>query len=149
LIHKIGTKAFAKRIKLIAMKVVSQHQNGFLPERLIFKTLLMNNEMLHLAKASGEDYTFLKLDAIKAFDSIEWDYLIQILEHIEFPDYTLSFVKAILGTASSRLIINGRRSEAFKISRSVRPGCLLSPCLFLLGLELLDHMNRAGLKSVG
>jgi hypothetical protein len=75
--YKIATKAFAERIKKIAMKVISQHQSGFLLGRSIHRTLLMNNEMVYREKASEEDFIFMKLDAIKAFDSVEWDFLIK------------------------------------------------------------------------
>lgn len=38
------------------------------------------NEVLHKAKALGKDFMVLKLNAIKAFNCMSWEFLVLLLE---------------------------------------------------------------------
>jgi hypothetical protein len=82
----------------------------------------------------------MKADIIKAFVSVKWICLLRILRHLGFGENFVSYVKANLFSANSCVIINGRKSRSFKISRLVCQGCPLSPLLFLFVMDLFDHM---------
>lgn len=54
------------------------------------------------------------------------------------------FLKASFHSASSLIILNGRPTTSFRLKRSVRQGCPLSPLLFNLAFDALSLMlNRA------
>lgn len=41
---------------------------------------MLLNKLLHRTEQSGLQFMLLKLDVIKAFDKLEWGFLIQLLE---------------------------------------------------------------------
>jgi hypothetical protein len=63
-----------------------------------------------------------KLDIKKAFDSVRWDYLMDMLEHLGFPPTFRDWVSALLASASSRFLFNGLVGDPIKHRRDLRQG---------------------------
>jgi hypothetical protein len=89
----------------------------------------------------------LKLDVVKAFDMLEWPFLISLLETIGFGPNFVRFIKASQRSARSALRINGRMTEYFQNACSVRQGCPLSPLLFILAIDALSRMLTREVES--
>jgi retron-type reverse transcriptase len=87
--YKICAKAYQIQITSIAQRLFSTHQSGFLPGRSIHWTLMMTNEMVYHAKLKELNYILMKADVIKAYNSIEWAYLLAILKEANFPVFYL------------------------------------------------------------
>jgi hypothetical protein len=49
-------------------------------------------------------------------------------------------VVALLGTASSRVLVNGQPTQGIKHARALRQGNPLSPLLFILAIDPLQHI---------
>jgi len=49
----------------------------------------------------------IKLDISKAFDSVRWDYILSLLQHMGFPARWRNWLAAIFSTASSQVLLNG------------------------------------------
>jgi hypothetical protein len=101
--YKIGAKVFANRISSIAQQLISHHQSGFLHSSSIHCSLWMTSKMIYLAQCSDLEYIFMKADIMKAFDSIEWECLLAVLEKSNFSGYFLKYLKAIVGSANSKI----------------------------------------------
>ncbi|KAL3678559.1 hypothetical protein R1sor_021515 [Riccia sorocarpa] len=97
----------------------------------------MCNEAIHEARTLGKDYILLQLDFRKAFDSVNWRFLRETLKAYNFGETFQNYIKAILVTAASAILINGRRSRPVNVTRSVWQGCPLSPLLFILVTQTL------------
>ena len=82
----------------------------------------------------------LKLDFEKVFDSIELEAIFLMLQTLGFPQMFISWVKSILQTGTSAVLVNGVPGRNFKCRRGVRQGDPLSPLLFVLGAELLQFV---------
>lgn len=62
----------------------------------------------------------LNLDVWKAFDRLEWPFLLAIVEKSGMSGVLTSILKANFHSASSLIILNGRPTRPFRLARSVR-----------------------------
>ncbi len=91
----------------------------------------------------------LKLDIHKAFETLEWDFLFQVLNNFGFSTQFSSWIRTLLDSARLSVIINGSPHGFFSCLRGVRQGDPLSPLLFCLAEEALSrgilHLRSTGL----
>ena len=90
------------------------------------------------------------LDFRKAFDTIEWNYLLSALKLFNFGSDIQRWIEAIYHNVSSCVLNNGHASPFFQLHRGVRQGCPLSGLLFVIGIELLARalQNDKSIKGV-
>lgn len=94
LIYKLVAKAYQLRLTAVLQRFISEDQSAFIKGRTIHHSLFLTNEVLHEASIQDEDYMYLKLDIVKAFDKIEWPFLLAILRKFGFGPTFLKFVSA-------------------------------------------------------
>jgi hypothetical protein len=70
--------------------------------------------------------------------SIEHSTILLILLHMGFDEMFIKWIKLILESSSSSILVNGVPGAEFKCRRGVRHGDPLSPLLFVSGAELLQ-----------
>lgn len=139
-VYKIGAKAIQRRLSPILQRIITPQQSAFLPGRNIHHALLLMGEMLHQAKISGEEHILLKLDVCKAFDTLEWPFILATIERAGMNGILSGFLKAGFSSASSHIILNGRPTSAIRLGRSVRQGCPISLLIFILAFDNLSLM---------
>lgn len=74
----------------------------------------------------------LKIDIKKAFDAIDWNFLLQILKAFGFNSIFFHCVQVILESAKLSFSVNGHDVDHFPCKRGVHQGDPLSPLLFAL-----------------
>lgn len=89
----------------------------------------------------------MKLDIRKAFDSLEWGFLFAVLAKFGFGPRFINYVKATTVGAASSVLLNGRFTAPFPISRSIRQGCPLSALLFVIIMDVLSNMITAAVAD--
>lgn len=104
--------------------------------------------MLHQAALSGDEYILLKLDVVKAFDKLEWPFLLAVIEKMGMGGVLSGFLKAGFTSAASAIVLNGIPTASFALKRSVRQGCPLSPLMFIMVFDVLSlHLQEAIAKK--
>ena len=147
-LYKILTKVLANRIKRVLDKVISKSQNAFVEGRQILDAVLIANEIVDSTLRRKECGLICKLDIEKAYDSISWEFLFQVMGKMGFGDRWMSWIKWCISTASFSVLVNGSPTGFFPSSRGLRQGDPLSPYLFVIGMETLSRLlNRANVGN--
>jgi Reverse transcriptase (RNA-dependent DNA polymerase) len=56
---------------------------------------------------------FFKIDFLKAFDTLSWEYIIEVLDAKGFPKLWITWINNLLISTTSHIKINGTRGEYF------------------------------------
>ena len=92
----------------------------------------------------SKGFVGLKLDFQKAYDRLEWPFLIQILKNFGFHQKFINLIYQCISTLSFTFLLNGGKGRSINPLRGLRQGDLLSPYLFIIGSEVLARMiNRS------
>lgn len=123
---KILAKILAITPEKVLPTVIHEDQTGFMKNRQLFHNL-------RRLFTSGAFF----LDAEKAFDRVEWDYLFSALSKFGFGAIFISWIGLLYVSPLASVHTNNLRSGHFPLTRSTRLGYPLSPMLFALAIESL------------
>ncbi|GJV76117.1 reverse transcriptase domain, reverse transcriptase zinc-binding domain protein [Tanacetum coccineum] len=136
--YKIIAKILAERVKKVVGNVVGEVQNAFIKGRFILDGVLIANETVdHLKKNRSKGLIF-KVDFEKAYDSLNWRFLIDIMKKMRFGDRWCKWVDSCLRSSTMSILVNGSPTNEFCLERGVRQGDPLSHFLFILAAEGLN-----------
>lgn len=76
LIPKLIAKVLSNRLRLKLPELISSNQTAFVHGRQISENFVTTQELLSHVAHSGKPVVFAKIDFRKAFDSLNWDFLI-------------------------------------------------------------------------
>ena len=94
------------------------------------------------------------LDFRKAFDSIEWPFMMKTLDYFNFGNDIKHWIKIFYTNTENAVQNNGFITSWFQPSKEVRQGCPLSPYFLILSAEVLSKKirqdsNVRGIKIFG
>jgi hypothetical protein len=97
--------------------------------------VLVINEIVDFAKKSNEECLILKVDFEKAYDSVDWGFLVYMMRRLGFCGKWIEWMKACVCGGSMSILVNGSPTEEINIQRGLKQGDPLAPFLFLVVAE--------------
>jgi len=137
-LYKILAKVLENRLRLVVDKVISESQSVFVKDRQILDGVLITNEVVDEARKLKKELLLFKVDFEKAYDSVNWKYLDEVMSRMSFLVLWWKWIKECVSTATTSVLVNGSPTEEFPLERALRQGDPLSPFLFLLVAEGLN-----------
>jgi mannosylglycoprotein endo-beta-mannosidase len=119
-ISKLIAKGLANHLAPFMPTIVMPNQSVFIHGRQIhenFRAVQLTCQWLH---ARHHPTMLLKVDLAKAFDIVAWSFLLEVLTHIGFPHRWREWISALLGTASTKVLVNGRLRRHICHARGLR-----------------------------
>jgi hypothetical protein len=117
-------------------------QSAFLKGRSIHDNTILAHEVFHFMKhkRGNGGLMALKLDIEKAFDSMEWNFLLKIFSLLGFNSTWINWFSQCLTTSSFSILLDESPYGKFAPFRGLRQEDPLSHFLFILGYEILSRI---------
>lgn len=114
---KIITKIIADRLASILPFLISMEQKGFVKGRNIKDGICLTSEAINLLNSkyfSGN--VALKIDISKAFDTLDWSFIIKTLNCFGFNSIFCQWIKVVMYSAHLSIGFNGKLVGYFQCS---------------------------------
>ena len=131
---KILGRVLANHLQLVISDLIGPKQNYAVKGRSIQDNLHLVRQILEGIEDDTE-VELINLDQSKVCDRVDNWFLAAVLETAGFEPEFRKWISMLYHNPQAVVQVNGRRSRAFAIERSVRQGCPLSPLLYVLALE--------------
>jgi len=116
---KLIAKILANRLAGRLDQLVYPNQSAFIKGRFIQHNFMLVQQTARHLHQQKQARLLLKLDITKAFDSVSWPFLLEVLRNLGFGQIWCDIISGLLSSSSTQVLLNGS------------PGywCILSPCI--------------------
>lgn len=115
--YQILATVLSRRLETVIPKITDPDQTGFIPGRQSFYNMRLLFNVLYSSHSARQVKVVLSLDAEKAFDRVEWDYLFLVLDKFGFGLSFTSWVKLLYTSPTTSVRTNYIRSDYFRLRR--------------------------------
>ena len=136
-VSKIAAKILTTRLQQEISALIDLNQTGFLKGRTIAENFVYAAELLQVCHKRKVPTLVLKLDFAKAFDTVNWQGLLRVMEARGFAPQWNNRVLQLLQTSHTAVLVNGCPGPWINCKRGLRQGDPLSLYMFLLIADVL------------
>ncbi|XP_042003863.1 uncharacterized protein LOC121752841 [Salvia splendens] len=114
-VYKAITKIISKRMESLLPKLVNQAQSAFVSGRSIMDNIHLETELMRFYdRAGGVPRCTIKIDLRKAYYTINWEFLEDVLLGLNFHSIFIERIMECVTCPSSSIIMNGSAHGFFK-----------------------------------
>lgn len=105
---KIITKVLANRMSKVINLLVDNTQSGFIKNRFILENVALAQEVISVIHNNKSEGIMLKIDFEKAYDKVNWSFLLELLRARGFSSRWIGWISNCLKTSISTVLVNGK-----------------------------------------
>ena len=108
------------------------------------------NVVHHINKLKNKNHMIISMDAEKAFDNIQHQFMIKTVQKVGIEGIYLNIIEAIHDKPTANIILNSEILKAFPLRSGKRQGCPLTPLLFniILGVLATAFREQKEIKGI-
>jgi hypothetical protein len=137
---KLVTKLLANRLAMKLQEMVSPVQSAFIKGRFIQDNFMLVQQTVRFMHQRKFSHILFKLDISKAFNSVSWPFLLEVLQKLGFGHIWRDIISGLLSSATTRVLLNGIPGDIISHRRGLRQGDPFSLMLFILAMDVLGFI---------
>jgi hypothetical protein len=107
--------------------MVSPNQSAFIKRQFVQDNFMLFPQMVKFLHSQKQPRILLKLDITKAFDSVSWSFLLEVLEKLGFRSRWRDLLCGLLVSSSTQVLLNGTPGDYIQHRRGLCQGDPHSP----------------------
>ncbi|XP_074291935.1 uncharacterized protein LOC141618753 [Silene latifolia] len=140
-VKAVISKLLCNILALVLPDIIHESQGAFVQARSIIENVLICQDIVHqYSRKNVSPRCLFKIDLQKAYDTVEWDFVKQLLTGLKFPSKFVGLLMACITTTSYTLVLNGNNFWYFKGERGLRQGDPVSPLIFTICMDYLTRL---------
>jgi hypothetical protein len=146
--HKLITRTYNTRLLHVIGQYITPTQTAYIKGRNIADNLRLINAAVKLVECDNDiNGVMIALDAQKAFDSVNHEYIAAVLQKCALTNFIPLF-KLLYKDLRNNIMINGKIGNGYRINNGVKQGDALSCSLFILAIEpiIRNIMNNTDIE---
>uniref|UniRef100_A0A803NKQ4 Reverse transcriptase domain-containing protein n=1 Tax=Cannabis sativa TaxID=3483 RepID=A0A803NKQ4_CANSA len=148
-VYKVISKIIANKIRQVLPRLICPTQVAFVLGRNIQDNNVLVQEIVHSFKykKGKEGFFVIKIDLVKAYDKLSWQFIDHVLSSFKALDKFCGFVCQCISTTTFNICLNGGKVGRLIPKCGIRQGDPLSPYLFIWVAEILSRLLEKALDS--
>ncbi|XP_062106727.1 uncharacterized protein LOC133818056 [Humulus lupulus] len=147
-IYKVMAKLLSSRLALVLPSLIQSNQGAFVRGRTIAHNIMILQDLIkNYGRANTSPRCAIKIDISKAYDTVDWLFLENLLKEVCFPMKFIGWVMKCVQNTNYFLLLNGRVQGNFKGKRGLRKGDPMPPLLFVIIMEYLTRSIQWASRS--